>query len=244
MADLTLAQILALFPDNATGAIDASDVRDALTAIFERTDGTNPIPALLFDTAAVQPVPTVAGHLHWNTAENTLEADVSADGSLQIGYEQWLNGRNTTGSTITNGTPVRITTGGGQNVFIARDTGVGLLVGVATEDIANNATGRVTTFGEVHDLNTAAFNDGDVLYSSSTGTLTTSLTSSFVGVVAAAHASDGVLHVSPDRRVVGNGTTAQRPTTIVTGFMYFDTTLGIPVFWNGAAWVNASGGVV
>lgn len=244
MANLTLAQMLALLPDNTTGLIDAVDLRDIVQALFERTDGTNPIPALLFDTAAVQPVPMVAGHLHWNTTENTLEADISADGSLQVGYEQWLNGRNTTGSTITDGTPVRIVAGGGQNVFIARDTGVGLIVGVATEDIAHNATGRVTTFGEVHNLNTAAFNDGDVLYSTSTGTLTTAQTSSFVGVVAAAHASDGVLHVSPDRRVVGSGTTAQRPTTVVTGFTYFDTTLGIPIFWNGTGWRNASGGVV
>lgn len=186
----------------------------------------------------------MAGHFHWNTTVNTLEADVSADGSLQVGYEQWLNGRNTTGSTILNGTPVRITSGGGQNVFIARDTGLGLIVGVATEDIANNASGRVTTFGEVHDLNTAGFVDGDVLYSTSTGTLTTSPTSSFVGVVSAAHATDGVIHVSPDSRVTGSGTTAQRPTTVTIGFQYFDTTLGIPVFWRGAAWVNASGAVV
>lgn len=242
MANLTLAQMLALLPDNTTGLIDADDMRQIVQALFERTDGTNPVPAILFDVAASSS--QVDGLLHWNPTENTLEADVSSDGSLQIGYEQWLNGRNTTGSTITNGTPVRLTSGGGQNVFIARDTGVGLIVGVATEDIANNATGRVTTFGEVHDLNTAAFNDGDSLYASSTGTLTTSLTSSFVGVVAAAHASDGVLHVSPDRRVVGNGTTAQRPTTRVIGFLYYDSTLGIPVFWNGAAWINASGAVV
>src|SRR5688500_13514291 len=200
MANLTLAQILALFPDNSTGAIDASDVRDALTAIFERTDGTNPIPALLFDTAGAST--GTPGHVHWNGTENTLAADVSVDGTLQIGYEQWLNGRNTTGSTILNGTPVRITSGGGQAVFIARDTGVGLIAGVATEDIANNATGRVTTFGEVHDLNTAAFSDGDQLFATSAGALSTSPSSSFVGVVAAAHASDGVIQVSPDRRVV------------------------------------------
>ena len=77
-----------------------------------------------------------------------------------------------------------------------------------------------------------------------TGTLTTSPTSSFVGVVAAAHATDGVIHVSPDSRVNGSGTTAQRPSTVTLGFTYFDTTLGIPVFWRGAAWVNASGAVV
>jgi hypothetical protein len=243
MANLTLAQMLALLPDNTTGLIDAVNVRDVVQALFERTDGTNPIPALQFDTTATQVV-QVAGHVHWNPTENTLEADIGPDGSLQIGYEQWLNGRNTTGSTIFNGTPVRITTGGGQNIFIAPDTGVGLIVGVATEDIPNNSTGRVTTFGTLHDLNTAAFNDGDQLFSSAAGALSTSPSSSFVGVVTAAHASSGTIQASPDRRVVGNGTTAQRPTARVVGFTYFDSTLGIPVFWNGAAWVNASGAVV
>lgn len=243
MPDLTTAQMMALLADNTSGAISAADMRAIIEALAGRTDGTYPLAGLLLDTSP--PAHTqVAGHLHWDTVDNTLGADVSADGSLQIGYEQWLNGRNTTGSTILNGTPVRIASGGGQDVFIAPDTGLGLLVGVATEDIANNTTGRVTTFGEVHDLNTAAFVDGAVLYATSTGTLSTTLTSSFVGVVAASHATQGVLHVSPDRRVVGNGTTAQRPTTVVTGFNYFDSTLGIPVFWRGAQWVNASGAVV
>ena len=243
MANLTLAQILALLPDNTTGLIDAVNVRDVVQALFERTDGTNPIPALQFDTTATQVV-QAAGHVHWNPTENTLEADVSANGALQIGYEQWLNGRNTTGSTIFDGTPVRIVTGGGQSIFIAPDTGVGLIVGVATEDIPNNSTGRVTTFGTLHDLNTAAFADGTALFCSSAGALTSSLTSSFVGVVTASHAVSGTIHASPDRRVVGNGTTAQRPTARVVGFVYMDSTLGIPVFWNGAAWVNASGAVV
>jgi dihydroorotate dehydrogenase len=41
-----------------------------------------------------------------------------------------------------------------------------------------------------------------------------------------------------------SGTTAARPTTTVVGLMYFDTTLNIPIWWRGAAWVNASGSVV
>lgn len=40
-----------------------------------------------------------------------------------------------------------------------------------------------------------------------------------------------------------NGTTAQRPTTPDTGQMYFDTTLGYPIWYNGTDWVNASGTV-
>ncbi len=46
-------------------------------------------------------------------------------------------------------------------------------------------------------------------------------------------------------RVPASGNTASRPTTGVgVGFQYFDTSLGIPVFWRGAAWVNGAGGVV
>ena len=40
MANLTLAQMLALLPDNTTGLIDAVNVRDVVQALFERTDET------------------------------------------------------------------------------------------------------------------------------------------------------------------------------------------------------------
>ena len=41
------------------------------------------------------------------------------------------------------------------------------------------------------------------------------------------------------------GTTADRPTVeLSTGQMYFDTTLGIPIWWTGKNWVNASGTAV
>lgn len=42
-----------------------------------------------------------------------------------------------------------------------------------------------------------------------------------------------------------SGTTAQRPTRgLWIGRPYFDTTLGIPVWYNGANWVNSSGSTV
>lgn len=37
------------------------------------------------------------------------------------------------------------------------------------------------------------------------------------------------------------GTTAARPATPNIGQMYFDTTLGIPVWYNSTAWVDATG---
>lgn len=42
-----------------------------------------------------------------------------------------------------------------------------------------------------------------------------------------------------------SGTTANRPTSgLWTGRMYFDTTLGLPIWYKTAGWVNAAGAAV
>ena len=41
-----------------------------------------------------------------------------------------------------------------------------------------------------------------------------------------------------------SGTTGQRPVVGTVGYIYFDTTLGKPVWWNGTAWVDATGTAV
>jgi hypothetical protein len=43
---------------------------------------------------------------------------------------------------------------------------------------------------------------------------------------------------------INKGTTALRPTTSIVAFQYFDTSLGVPIWWNGSAWVNSSGTAV
>ena len=41
------------------------------------------------------------------------------------------------------------------------------------------------------------------------------------------------------------GTTAERPgNSLSIGQMYFDTTLNIPIWWNGKHWVNSAGTTV
>jgi hypothetical protein len=37
------------------------------------------------------------------------------------------------------------------------------------------------------------------------------------------------------------GTTAERPSTVTTGYQFFDTTLGLPIWKNGVVWINAGG---
>jgi hypothetical protein len=42
-----------------------------------------------------------------------------------------------------------------------------------------------------------------------------------------------------------SGITANRPTErLEVGQYYFDTTLGLPIYWNGTNWIDAAGTVV
>lgn len=237
----TLAEIIARLPDNTVGAIDADDIRAAVEAVWERFDATTAVEAFQFDTAITDP-PHAAGLLHWSSDSNTLNIDSEIPGvSLQVGQEQWTHVRNSSGATILNGAPVQIIGASGTRPLIAPDDGQGRVFGLATHDIPNNTFGIVTSFGLVRDVDTAAFVDGAAVYADASGALTTSITASFVGYVLLAHPTQGAILARPTSLDQADGTTAQRPATVSTGFMYFDTTLNAPVWWNGTAWVNASG---
>ena len=44
------------------------------------------------------------------------------------------------------------------------------------------------------------------------------------------------------RRMLGSGTTAERPVKAVTGQTYYDTTLGRPIWWHASGvWKDAAG---
>jgi hypothetical protein len=244
MADLTLSQMLDLLPDNTTGQIGADDLRAIVTALREALEGTNVLPGLLFDTDPDIPVHT-AGHMHWNNTDGMLEImSGTTDVTLQVGQEQWAEVRNATGSTITNGRAVRVTGATGDHPNVSLDNGLGTILGLATHDIANNSNGKVTTFGLVRDIDTSAFSAGDSVYASATGTLTESVTSSFVGYVTRVSATVGTIQVARNRSDNVTGTTAARPTTVAAAFRYLDTDLGIPIFWDGTNWIDATGSTV
>lgn len=44
--------------------------------------------------------------------------------------------------------------------------------------------------------------------------------------------------------VFPTGSTVSRPSGPVTGQRFFDTTLGLPIWWNGTNWINAAGTIV
>lgn len=135
--------------------------------------------------------------------------------SVQVGKELVLDARNNSGTNILNGQVVYISGALGQNPTIALARADSLttseIIGVATHNIDNNTTGKVTIIGIVNDIDTSSFTDGQQVYLSSTtaGALTSTPPASpnfvvFVGHIAHAHPTQGKLSVASDRAMANN----------------------------------------
>lgn len=122
---------------------------------------------------------SVEGRLQWNANEGTLEVGLPGGSVvLQIGEEQLIRVRNTTGSLIPNGTAVYAAGASGNNLVVdLADTTIDAtaiaILGLTTESIANNQFGYVTSFGLVRDLNTNGLGVGTRLFLGTAGSLTT-----------------------------------------------------------------------
>lgn len=58
-----------------------------------------------------------------------------------------------------------------------------------------------------------------------------------------------VINLNVDRIILSgtwfdSGTTSNRPTNVLVGFQYFDTTINKPIFWDGSKWIDATGATV
>lgn len=133
----------------------------------------NEIEYLHFDQAADFAVGS--GQMAWNAAEGTLDLGLNNGAvTLQLGQEIHYRVKNSTGSTIANGSVVSAagTDGASGHILIQKFIADGtipprFLLGIATEDIPNGEFGYVTHFGKLS-VNTSGFAAGDVLYPSAT----------------------------------------------------------------------------
>jgi hypothetical protein len=118
--------------------------------------------------------PTTQGTIFWDVDDETV--DVVLNGYImKIGEDQFYPVKNQTGSSIAKGTAVRFagTVGASGRLLIAPFIADGsvsssFFMGVTAEAIANGADGKVLYFGRIRGINTNAFNEGDVLYASTT----------------------------------------------------------------------------
>jgi len=126
-----------------------------------------------FNTSVVS-VPNEQGLMYWDGDDETIAVILNGY-IMKIGEDQFYPVKNQTGSSIAKGTAVRFagTLGASGRLLIAPFIADGsvsssFFMGVTAEAIANGADGKVLYFGRIRGINTNAFNEGDVLYASTT----------------------------------------------------------------------------
>ena len=109
------------------------------------------------------------GTLYWNPTEDCLNVSQNDGSTLQVGLENYIQVHNHTGSDLYNGDVVQFS-GVDASIpdlplcypMLSDSTAQPLyLIGVLTNDIPQNTTGRATILGRVHDLNTTGSNVGE-----------------------------------------------------------------------------------
>ena len=120
-------------------------------------------------TAGITPANTL-GTTYWDADSQTLATivDVTNGVALQHGQEVMIRCVNKTGSIITDGQVVYVNDAQGNRptaaLAKADNITTSMCIGVATQNIAINAEGFVTTIGLVHGYDTRAFIDGQKMY--------------------------------------------------------------------------------
>ena len=108
------------------------------------------------------------GQIAWNAQDLTFDMGMANGVTLQVGQEQYIKVK--AGSAISDGQAVMFAGADGEHVIaVPNDVSTAgyipeWFIGIATQDLARNAFGYITTFGKVHNVNTLAWNEGDILY--------------------------------------------------------------------------------
>ena len=189
-AEDALAQIVRLAQDSSinSGAADQKAVQalDALGRIANALEmlatapviqNNNSVVTDYIDLPEIGPHVSQARRVQWNQDDGTLDVGLYGGSVLQVGQELMYYAKNTSGSTIANGTPVMFTGTVGSSGKLTFGLAVAdgsvpadYMMGVAMQDIADNDFGYVTSFGLVRGFDTTGtpygevWADGDLLY--------------------------------------------------------------------------------
>lgn len=174
------------------------------------TDGAGNITSIgLIDFTPQGSSPTPKeGRVYFDQNDKTLSIMTGAGASdpvLQVGQETFTRVYNNTGTTIPDGYVVYINGSFGDRPTVALASSANqdtvLVLGVATEQIANGQEGMITHFGLVRGIDTSSWAAGTKLYLSAIpGILSSNIPSNsdaviIIGVVTKQDASDGIIFV-------------------------------------------------
>jgi hypothetical protein len=189
-ANEALAQIVGLAKDAAINAGNADQkavqalgtlgrIANALEMLATAPviQNNNSVVTDYIDLPEIGPHVSQARRVQWNQDDGTMDVGLYGGSVLQVGQELMYYAKNTSGSTIANGTPVMFTgtIGSSGKLTFAPAVADGsvladYMMGVATQDIADNEFGYVTSFGLVRGFNTTGspygetWADGDLIY--------------------------------------------------------------------------------
>lgn len=177
--------------------------------VWTGSNTINNLDVLAFDTAAAATVTT--GQLAWNATDGTLDIGLNTGVTLQVGQETHFYGKAV--GSIADGEAVMFAGAEGDHLLItqANLAAVGFqdswVIGIATQEFANNDFGYVTAFGLVRSLDTTAYTAGDILYVDpvTPGGLTATAPTApehaiEIAAVVRSHATEGSLFVRPTFR--------------------------------------------
>ena len=128
----------------------------------------------IFDTTYSETGSETQGTLYWNQDEETLSLVTNGE-TIELGQKVEVHVKNQTGSQINKGEVVYAsgTVGASGRILVTKMIADGTIaakriLGVAAENIANGADGKVIKFGKLRKIDTTAFNEGDILWVSTT----------------------------------------------------------------------------
>lgn len=238
--------------DNAITRFDGTTgklIQNSLVTIDDtgNVSGINSITdpdTIGFNTAYATPL--TAGKLGWDNTYNTLGFGMSGGNIIQhIGEDTYIYIKAT--AAITKGQVIMFTGSVGASGVLTGAPATGVtngqyIVGVAAESIALNGFGYVQTFGELRNVNTSAFADGDILYYNSavTGGFTTTFPTSGLIVTVAAVVNGG----SVGGGIIQIRVTVTQRITASTGITVTQTNAGTTIANSGVTSVTGTAPVV
>jgi hypothetical protein len=152
---------------NAVIGINASTADTPNYVVLRDGQGATTVAGIVMDTGAA---PTsVAGMVQWDANRDTVKIADVAGTSLQVGQEEHVYVRNNSGADIAQGIVVMANGVQQDTICVAPLVADGSVqgiytLGVTTTAIPKNGYGKVTTFGEIHTLDTSMWSIGTVLW--------------------------------------------------------------------------------
>lgn len=194
-----------------TGYVEIQNINNSLTGnIFIPTlTADNLSAAFIYLHPDGAPATYREGNIYWDSTNHTIAIETGEGPTIQVAQESHIRLYNDIGQMVPDASAVYINGSYDYNPTMGLATASAedesYVVGLTTMNTSANSIGVVTVRGIVNDVNTLAWNVGDLLYISATGGKLTNIApapplhANNVGIVLRSHGSLGKILVNIQR---------------------------------------------